>query len=174
MGKAASLFNGAGEQTLLKRVTPTAEQRDFLQTQWNSLADHLKKALYDDYGYTISTWLQGSYKYGTLIRPVHVDEEYDVDVGIYFQWENDGDATPAPAQLRAWVQRELLVFKLLNADIKSVAEPPKERCSTSHLREEIPHRHTGISPRKINRHPSIGLFVWQMGRQRPEGHLRVV
>lgn len=129
MGKAASLFNGAGEQTLLKRVTPTAEQRDFLQTQWNSLADHLKKALYDDYGYTISTWLQGSYKYGTLIRPVHVDEEYDVDVGIYFQWENDGDATPAPAQLRAWVQRELLVFKLLNADIKSVAEPPKERCS---------------------------------------------
>lgn len=108
MGKAASLFNGAGEQTLLKRVTPTTEQREFLQAQWNALADHLKKALYDDYGYPISTWLQGSYKYGTLIRPVHVDEEYDVDVGIYFQWEDDGNATPAPSQLRTWVQQELL------------------------------------------------------------------
>lgn len=129
MGKAASLFNGAGEQTLLKRVTPTTEQREFLQTQWNALADHLKQALYTDYGYPISTWLQGSYKYGTLIRPVHVDEEYDVDVGIYFQWENDGDATPAPAQLREWVQRELLVFKSMNADVKSISEPPKERCS---------------------------------------------
>jgi len=52
LGKAAYLFNGAGEQTLLKRVTPTTEQREFLQTQWNALADHLKKALYDDYGYS--------------------------------------------------------------------------------------------------------------------------
>lgn len=129
MGKAASLFNGAGEQTLLKRVTPTTEQREFLQTQWNALADHLKQALYTDYGYPISTWLQGSYKYGTLIRPVHVDEEYDVDIGIYFQWESDGNATPAPTQLREWVQRELQVFKSLNADVKSISEPPKERCS---------------------------------------------
>jgi hypothetical protein len=129
LGKAASLFYGAGEQTLLKRVTPTTEQREFLQTQWNALADHLKQALYTDYGYPISTWLQGSYKYGTLIRPVHMDEEYDVDVGIYFQWENDGNATPAPTQLRDWVQRELLVFKSLNADVKNISEPPKERCS---------------------------------------------
>ena len=129
MGKAASLFNGAGEQTLLKRVTPTTEQREFLQTQWNALADHLKKALYDDYGYPISTWLQGSYKSGTLIRPVHVDEEYDVDVGIYFQWEDDGNATPAPSQLRTWVQQELLTFKSQNSDVKSISEPPKERCS---------------------------------------------
>ena len=31
MGKAARLFNGTAEQTLYGRVTPTLEQRQFLQ-----------------------------------------------------------------------------------------------------------------------------------------------
>lgn len=155
MGKAASLFNGAGEQTLLKRVSPSPEQREFLQTQWNALADHLKQALYDDYGYPISTWLQGSYKFGTLIRPVHVDEEYDVDVGIYFQWENDGDATPAPTQLRNWVQRELLAFKTQNSDVKQIVEPPKERCSRAiyekkfHIDTPVYHLEKSTDTRKL-------------------------
>ncbi|WP_425473120.1 cyclic GMP-AMP synthase DncV-like nucleotidyltransferase [Zoogloea oleivorans] len=30
----------------------------------------------------MSTWLQGPYKYGTLIKPVHPGKEYDVDLGI--------------------------------------------------------------------------------------------
>jgi hypothetical protein len=129
MGKAAGLFNGGADQTLFRRVTPTLEQREFLQVQWNNLADHLKKALRDKYGYPISTWLQGSYKYGTLIRPVHVNEEYDVDVGVYFEWANAGDATPAPAQLRDWVQRELQAYGEKIREISYVVEPAKERCS---------------------------------------------
>jgi len=129
MGKAASLFNGTAEQTLYGRVTPTPEQRDFLQTQWNDLAEHLKAAL-SGWGYPISTWLQGSYKYGTLIKPVHKGEEYDVDVGVYFSWNpKEADATPTPQQLRQWVQRELLEHKKQNSDVKEVVEPPKERCS---------------------------------------------
>ena len=129
MGKASSLFYSEREHTLHKRVTPSQEQRDFLQKQWNSLADHLKAKLSEKHGYTISTWLQGSYKYGTLIKPVHKDEEYDVDVGVYFSWNPDGNAEPAPEQLREWVQRELLEYATEHQEIKSVSEPPKARCS---------------------------------------------
>ena len=82
MGRASSLFNGTGEQTLISRVSPTTRQREFLQNSWNALAEHLKVSLRDKHGYPISTWLQGSYKYGTLIKPVHPGEEYDVDLGI--------------------------------------------------------------------------------------------
>jgi hypothetical protein len=56
-------------------------------------------------------------------------EEYDVDVGVYFEWKNDGSATPAPPQLRDWVQRELVAYKEECSDIKQIEEPPKERCS---------------------------------------------
>lgn len=129
MGKASSLFYSEREHTLHKRVTPSLEQRDFLQQQWNNLAVHLKAKLSEKYGYTISTWLQGSYKYGTLIKPVHRDEEYDVDVGVYFSWNPDGNAEPAPEQLREWVQRELLEYATAHSEIKSVSEPPKARCS---------------------------------------------
>lgn len=97
MGKASRLFNGQAEQTLYARVTPSAEQREFLQQQWNALADHLRAQL-ARHGYPISTWLQGSYKYGTLIKPVRLGEEYDVDLGLYFEWEADDDS-PIQAQV---------------------------------------------------------------------------
>lgn len=128
MGHAARLFNGEAEQTLYRRITPTDAQREFLQLQWNSLAEHLKREL-AGWGYPISTWLQGSYKYGTLIKPVHKGEEYDVDVGIYFHWKKKlGEVTPSPEQLREWVQQELLEYQKINADIQKIA-PMKERCS---------------------------------------------
>lgn len=129
MGKASRLFNGAAEQTLHSRITPTTDQREFLQTQWNNLAEHLKKELVG-WGYPISTWLQGSYKYGTLIKPVHKGEEYDVDVGVYFSWNpKTTDLTPTPGQLRTWVQQELDQYKQANPDVKHIEEPAKERCS---------------------------------------------
>lgn len=129
MGHAAGLFNGTREQTLYKRVTPSPEQREFLQEKWNALANHLKSVLTEKYGYPVSTWLQGSYKYGTLLRPVHLYDEYDVDVGVYFEWEDDGNATPSAVQLREWVQRELILYKAICADIRKVEEPAKARCS---------------------------------------------
>lgn len=129
MGKASSLFHSDREHTLHKRITPSPEQRDFLQLQWNALSEYLKTILYDKYGYPISTWLQGSYKYGTLIRPVNKSEEYDVDVGVYFSWESDGTAEPSPEQLRDWVQSALLNYSQKNSDIVSISIPPKTRCS---------------------------------------------
>lgn len=130
MGHAARLFNGTADQTLHGRVAPTQEQVDFLQAQWNSLAEHLKRELPKKYDYTVSTWLQGSYKYATLIKPVHKGEEYDVDLGVYFEWDpSDQNIEPTPAQLREWVQRELNVYKACTLEVSEVVEPAKERCS---------------------------------------------
>lgn len=128
MGNAAALFFGQAEHTLYARVTPTPAQREFLQEHWNALAEHLKQRL-AAHGYPISTWIQGSYKYGTLIKPVHIGEEYDVDLGVYFEWEpSDDTAEPSPVQLREWVQRELVAYGAGMAEVKEVAQPPKERC----------------------------------------------
>lgn len=136
MGHASSLFNGSSEQTLIRRVTPTSDQRDFLQSHWNELAEHLKSKLKEQHGFTVSTWLQGSYKYGTLIKPVHANEEYDVDVGVYLAWGDAEESPPTSTQLREWVQAELLVYQKTCADLKAVAIPPKERCSrASYVRQ---------------------------------------
>lgn len=136
MGITSKLFNGNVEQTLINRVTPTQAQREFLQTQWNDLATHLQSELSNRYGYGISTWIQGSYKYGTLIKPVHKLEEYDVDVGIYFKWTNEEDIEPTAKQLRDWVQSELLEYEKNCEVIKKVEVPPKERCSrASYVRQ---------------------------------------
>jgi hypothetical protein len=137
VGQAARLFRGTAEQTLYGRVTPTDEQREFLQTQWNALADYLRDAL-AMHGYAISTWIQGSYKYATLIKPVHKGEEYDVDVGVYFAWSRDtAGATPTPSQLRDWVQASLLDYKEDNADVLEVEEPAKERCSRTKYEKQF-------------------------------------
>lgn len=136
MGKASRLFNGSADQTLIGRVTPTSDQREFLQKHWNDLAEHLKKALGTRHGYTISTWLQGSYKYATLIKPVHADEEYDVDVGVYFEWGGEEDIEPTPKQLRDWVQAEMLEYERSCVELKKVEVPAKERCSrASYIRQ---------------------------------------
>lgn len=129
MGKAARLFNGQAEQTLHGRVTPTSEQRQFLQSHWNALRDRIKPRL-EAWGYPVTTWLQGSYKYGTLIKPVHKGEEYDVDVGIYFSWDpTQSDFSPTADQLRSWVQQELIEYEKGVEELTEVVDPPKERCS---------------------------------------------
>jgi hypothetical protein len=154
MGQASKLFNGNTDQTLIVRVTPTAEQREFLQQQWNDLADYLKEVL-AKHGYTISTWLQGSYKYGTLIKPVHHREEYDVDVGLYFEWDDDQDAEPTPKQLRDWVQAELLEYEKACEELKKVEVPPKERCSRAsyvrqfHIDTPVYHLNTDSDVRRL-------------------------
>lgn len=154
MGQAAKLFNTNADQTLIGRVSPTAEQREFLQQQWNDLADHLRQAL-TKHGYTISTWLQGSYKYATLIKPVHLGEEYDVDVGVYFEWGNDQDAEPTPKQLRDWVQASLLEYEKTCEELREVAVPPKERCSRAsyvrqfHIDTPVYHLNTESDVRRL-------------------------
>lgn len=70
MGKASSLFHSDREHTLHKRVTPTQEQRDFLQGQWNELAEYLKDSLYRKYGY------KNFYLAAGLIQICHANSTY--------------------------------------------------------------------------------------------------
>jgi Adenylyl/Guanylyl and SMODS C-terminal sensor domain len=155
MGQASSLFNGSRDQSLIKRVRPTQEQREFLQEHWNQLADHLKSQLRAKHGYPISTWLQGSYKYATLIKPVRPDEAYDVDVGVYFEWGDDHDIEPTPKQLRDWVQEELLVYEKQCKELHTVIEPPKPRCSRAayvrqfHIDTPVYHLHVDDETRRL-------------------------
>lgn len=155
MGHASSLFNGAGEETLLNRISPTTQQRKFLQASWNELAEHLKVSLKAKYSYSISTWLQGSYKYGTLIKPVHSGEEYDVDLGVYFEWGEGEGIEPTADQLRQWVQQELIDYRGQCAEIRAVTEPPKERCSRTsyqhqfHIDTPVYHLNTDTDKRRL-------------------------
>ncbi len=155
MGRASSLFNGAGDQTLISRISPTTQQRAFLQTSWNDLAEHLKVSLKVKHGYPISTWLQGSYKYGTLIKPVHPGEEYDVDLGVYFEWGKGEDIEPTAGQLRRWVHQELIYYRDQCAEMVRVAEPPKERCSRAsyehhfHIDTPVYHLNSDTDKRRL-------------------------
>jgi hypothetical protein len=173
MGKASRLFNGNFEQSLHSRVTPTAEQRAFLQEQWNTLAEHVKERL-TAYGYPISTWLQGSYKYGTLLKPVHKGEEYDVDVGIYFEWDpEEARATPTPQQLRDWVQRELIELGKTVPELIKIIDPQKERCSRAVYLRQF-HIDTPVYHLDQDRPASSRVPVWKVGGQRSEIHLQMV
>lgn len=137
MGKASTLFNGAGKESLISRITPTQKQRDFLQEHWNALADHLKTELRSSHGYPVFTWIQGSYKYATLIRPVRKGEEYDVDLGVHFEWPEHEENPPSARAIREWVQDELEAYAQEVEEIISVANPPKERCSRTTYRNHF-------------------------------------
>lgn len=129
MSVAARLFHSKSEQTLYARITPSSEQFEKQQARWNDLADFLKSRLKDDTGYPMSTWLQGSYKFGTQIRPWEMGAEFDIDLGLYFEWAgDDDDGDYDPEGFKQFVQNALLDYADdSDNDASSVADP-KERC----------------------------------------------
>lgn len=134
MGIAASLFfsTNSEKQTLHRRIIPSDKQREAQQQRWNNLADHLRADLKTASSYPIFSWLQGSYKFATQLRPLSIDEEFDIDLGIYFEWQgnpNDGDFSPL--QLKKMVQDSLEGYAETQSDIKEVASP-KPRCNRVH------------------------------------------
>jgi len=139
MGIVASLFftNDSEKQTLHRRIIPTDEQRESQKKRWNDLAEYLKEQLREDSAYPIYSWLQGSYKFATQLRPLMENEEFDIDLGIYFQWSgqpDDGNFTPL--QLKRMVQERLEQYAQEQSDIKKVALP-KMRCNRIHYGENF-------------------------------------
>ncbi len=126
MASAASLFHSIDNtvETLNRRVRPSESQREYLLEHKEELAMWLTSDL-DDIGMDVSTFIQGSYKFHTLIRPLVKGDEYDVDLGLYFKGKSHGDVDPA--ELRETVQRSLQRFGRGNEAILSIEEP-KERC----------------------------------------------
>lgn len=132
MGNAASLFYSSSDsdkQTLLRRCSPSDEQYDEQKDRWNDLRDHLIADLKQRSGHGIQTWLQGSYKFGTQIRPVHKEDEFDIDLGVYFQWSGEpDDGTHGPETLKSFVQDSLKAYSKIDPEDVEEVTPPKTRC----------------------------------------------
>lgn len=138
MGAAAALFFSADadQETLNKRVRPTDAQLDRLRARKDELVVHLKRDIPNRCGVTVSTWLQGSYKLHTLIRPLP-KRDYDVDVGVYFEWGQSSAVKLMPDELRDELQQSLLDFSANDENVKSVEDPPKERCSRAYYQKQL-------------------------------------
>lgn len=141
MGVAASLFNSANDsekQTLHRRITPTEDQFEAQKARWNALADHLLADLKNVSGLSMRSWLQGSYKFGTQVRPPSKFEEFDIDLGVYFEWSGkpeDGDHDAN--ELQTLVQLSLKKYAKEDEDIKEVLKPPKKRCCRVHYKDSF-------------------------------------
>nr|WP_170333260.1 hypothetical protein [Ruegeria arenilitoris] len=132
MGQCSTLFHNrvADEESLNKRITPTEEQMTLQQERWNDLRDFLVDRLSDETGLSMRSWLQGSYKFRTQVRPLFMGEEFDIDLGLYFKWSGLASAGDyGPDDLKAACQTSLEVYgKETDHDVVSV-EPPKKNCN---------------------------------------------
>ena len=147
MGICSTLFydsNDSEKQTLHRRIMPSEDQFEEQQERWNDLADYMITDLRERSGYAIRSWLQGSYKFGTQVRPARLDDEYDIDLGVYYEWAGtpeDGDYEPH--ELKQMVQVSLKNH--VADDIVEVVEPPKSRCSrirfTGNFHIDVPAYH---------------------------------
>jgi hypothetical protein len=140
MGIAASLFHCTSDpkQTLDWRIRPSDEQFEQQKERWNDLAAHLLDDLATRSGHPISSWLQGSYKFGTQVRPPSALEEFDIDLGIYFRWEGGPeDGEHDPDELKGFVRLSLLDYADDEEnDATSVADP-KPRCERIHFKPDF-------------------------------------
>jgi hypothetical protein len=141
MGISAAEFVSADgdAQTLDRRIRPSEEQFDEQRGRWNLLADYLVEDLKARSGHSISTWLQGSYKFGTQIRPASMVHEFDIDLGAYFIWSGEPeDGTFDPAALKQLVQASLSAYAAdPDNDVQKVAVPAKAKCSRVHFHDNF-------------------------------------
>lgn len=178
MGAASNLFfstNGEAD-TLYSHIVPSDAQTAFLRATWNELAAHLLDDLAERSGYRMRSWLQGSYKMATVIRPVSLFEEFDVDLGIYYCWDSDEKATPAAAQLKDWAHESLVEFAKTAENVKEIENPSRERCErirfekqfhidvpAYHLNEDKDQRRLATSTEGWESSDPKAFYVWFKG-----------
>lgn len=140
MGIAASLFFSTtdAKRTLDWRIRPSDDQFVQQQERWRDVAEYLLDDLKERSGYSINWWLQGSYKFGTQVRPSSTLEEFDIDVGIYFRWEGDPeDGTFGPAEIKKLVRESLLEYADDEANEANKVADPKPRCERLHFKPDF-------------------------------------
>lgn len=136
MGIAASLFFSTynPEHTLDWRIRPSEEQFDAQEARWNHLAEYLLTELAQDSACSMRSWLQGSYKFGTQVRPARPGQEFDIDLGVYFQWPGQPhDGAHSPVDLKDMVQACLLSYAANSDNDATSVAPPKPRCARIHF-----------------------------------------
>ncbi|RUL65800.1 hypothetical protein EKH79_03555 [Dyella dinghuensis] len=131
MGAASSLFfsSTADQDSLNKRVRPSDDQMNYLRERKDDLESYLRQDIARRTGCEVSTWLQGSYKLHTLIRPIHTKDEYDVDLGVYVEWDAFDREKWTHVQLRTLLQASLMDYRDNVDEVKDISEPAKQRCS---------------------------------------------
>ncbi len=133
MGAAALYFYSVNEDngtTLHDRIKPSQIQMDEQQLRWHELAEFLLPNLEKATGYPTRSWLQGSYKFHTQIRPVRSTGEFDIDLGLYCVWDpDDVTSPPSPLELKDFVQNALIKYATDSEGVAGVLDPPKTRCS---------------------------------------------
>lgn len=138
MGEATRLvFNGdAQADTLNRRVRPSDEQLELLRERKGDLEDYLRRDVRARSGAPVSTWLQGSYKLHTLVRPLN-KQDFDVDLGLYVEWDSRDGQLHSPSELRSIVEESLLAFSYAEPKVREIEDPPKERCSRVNYGEQF-------------------------------------
>jgi hypothetical protein len=155
------------DQSLHRRITPTEEQSTNQQERWNTLAEYLRSDLKKISGYTVRTWLQGSYKFGTQIRPARKDDEFDIDLGIYFDWEGlCTDGSYRSDEIKNIVQVSL--SRYAGDGVKQLVAPPKERCSRlgfdGNFHIDVPSYH--LDPDRDSRSLATQTRGWEKQRSK--------
>src|SRR6185503_12357327 len=106
MSIAATLFHSTDteKETLHRRIMPSDEQREAQSLRWNELADYLREWLKEKTAFNVKTWIQGSYKFGTQVRPARMEEEFDIDLGVYLEWSGNPEDKMEASTLKRHVQ----------------------------------------------------------------------
>ena len=130
MSQAAKLFHHPTDaETLHRRIRPSPDQFKAQKERWNDLREFLIDRLAKDTGYPISSWLQGSYKFSTQVRPWKIGAEFDIDLGLYFGWSGyPEDGGYAPEELKKLVQDALVDYMDDEENEATEVTDPKERC----------------------------------------------
>ncbi len=156
MGICALLFcsGNADKETLHKRISPSDDQVESQREYWNDLAEYLKADLKTRSGYTITSWIQGSYKFATQIRPARKGMDYDIDLGVYFAWASKPeDGQFAAADLKAIVQDSLQAYADDKETDATGVSDPKEFCSrirfTDDFHVDVPAYHEWDDVRRL-------------------------
>lgn len=138
MGIAAGLFYSSSKNTLDWRIRPSDEQYEQQQERWNDLAAYLIEDLKERSGYPINSWLQGSYKFGTQVRPAAKGQEFDIDLGIYFRWEGEPeDGDHDPIELKGFVRSSLLEYAEDDENEAKQVADSKARCERLHFQADF-------------------------------------
>jgi hypothetical protein len=139
MGNCAELFYQANSEveTLHRRVRPSDDQLASQQEYWTDLADYLKDDLAKRTSTTVSHWLQGSYKFKTQIRPAAKGQQFDIDLGVYFDPGKWSELKYSASDLKRIVQESMAAYAAdPQTDALSV-DPPKEFCARAIFSEDF-------------------------------------
>lgn len=142
MGISSALFYSTAdtekENTLHYRIRPSDEQYNSQQERWSDLRDFLIKDLSEKTGCSMQSWLQGSYKFGTQIRPSSMGEEFDIDLGVYFKWDGDpDDGDYSPKELKDYVHDSLQAYSKEEENDAEEGIKTKDRCERIHFLDDF-------------------------------------